>query len=112
MLDVILGAIVEVTNTPPPPKITPAIVRAETHKIAVSRGYSDREWMCLDLIIKRESNYRHKAVNGSHYGIGQVRGMKHGTGYKRQINKVLEYIDSRYGTACKAYKFHKLHNWY
>jgi hypothetical protein len=91
---------------------SPAGIRKLTRAKATSRGYTDREWQCLDLIIQRESKYRLTAVNGSHYGIGQVRGMKHGTGAQRQIQRVLDYIEHRYGTACKAYAFHKKHRWY
>lgn len=91
---------------------SPDGLRKLTHTKAVSRGYTDREWQCLDLIIKRESHYRHTAVNGSHYGIGQMRGMKHGTGPIRQIERVLDYIQHRYSTACEAYAFHKKHGWY
>ena len=109
MHDVILGALIEVISKP---DNSPSAIRAQTKTMAVSRGYTDREWQCLDLIIKRESNYRLKAVNGSHYGIGQIRGMKHGTGAKRQIERVLEYIQHRYGSACNAYKHHRKHRWY
>ena len=91
---------------------TPDGIRKLTHIKATSRGYTNRQWQCLDLIIKRESNYRLTAVNGSHYGIGQVRGMKHGTGAQRQIEQILKYINHRYGTACNAYAFHKKHRWY
>ena len=108
MYDVILGAIVETTQK----DITPDLVRKETHNAATSRGYNNREWQCLDLIIKRESHYRHNAKNGSHYGIGQIRGMKPGTGYKHQIKRILDYIDKRYKTACNAYKHHKQNGWY
>ena len=101
-----------VDNLPSPVDNSPSAIRKLTHKKATSRGYSDREWQCLDLIIKRESHYRHTAVNGSHYGIGQLRGMKHGTGPKRQIERVLDYIQHRYKTACKAYAHHKKHRWY
>lgn len=106
MHDVILAAVIEVIDQ------SPAAIRKQTHQAATSRGYTDREWQCLDLIIKRESNYRVKAVNGSHYGIGQIRGMKHGTGAKHQIQRVLDYIAHRYGTACEAYKHHKKKGWY
>jgi len=91
---------------------TPDGIRKLTKIKATSRGYTDRQWQCLDLIIKRESHYRLTAVNGSHYGIGQVRGMKHGTGAQTQIRRVLDYIEHRYGTACKAYAHHKQHRWY
>lgn len=91
---------------------SPSSIRKLTHLKATSRGYTDRQWQCLDLIIQRESHYRLTAVNGSHYGIGQVRGMKHGTGAKRQIERILEYIEHRYTTACKAYEHHRKHGWY
>lgn len=91
---------------------SPDGIRKLTRIKATSRGYSNREWQCLDLIIKRESHYRLTAVNGSHYGIGQVRGMKHGTGAQTQIRIILDYIEHRYGTACKAYAHHKKHRWY
>lgn len=91
---------------------SPDGIRKLTHTKATSRGYTDHQWQCLDLIIKRESHYNLTAVNGSHYGIGQVRGMKPGTGAKRQIERILDYIQHRYTTACEAYAFHKKHGWY
>ena len=91
---------------------SPDGIRKLTHTTAISRGYTDRQWQCLDLIIKRESHYRLKAVNGSHYGIGQLRGMKHGTGAKHQIDRILKYIEHRYDNACNAYKHHRKHGWY
>lgn len=101
-----------VDNSPSLVDNSPDAVRKQTHLAATSRGYTNREWQCLDLIIKRESHYRHNAVNGSHYGIGQLRGMKHGTGYKHQIKRVLDYIQHRYNTACNAYQHHIKHGWY
>ena len=62
------------------------------------------EFECYVELIHRESTWNHKAKNGSHYGLGQMRS----TWYKdlsprKQIKAHLRYLDHRYeGSACKA----------
>jgi Transglycosylase SLT domain len=109
MLDTLLGGLVEITLNSPPTQI-----RAAAHTSARAIGYDNRQWQCLDTIIRQESNWRPKAQNkhSSAYGIGQMLKMKPGTHPQTQIDRVLAYVRKRYGTACKALQFHNKHRWY
>jgi hypothetical protein len=72
------------------------------------------EFVCFHKIITKEnSQWSHKARNGSHYGLGQMRS----TWYRdldpyKQIDATIAYIKKRYGTNCKAWAFHGKHGWY
>ena len=75
---------------------------------AHSQIVKDSEYQCFYKLITKESNWRVNAVNGSHYGLGQMRNVK----YKNldgftQIRWTLKYIKGRYQTPCKAWAFHK-----
>lgn len=99
-----------------------AIVRASrSHARIVMKGYgwmSTREWRCLDTLWTRESNWRAKAynkikVNGKHAGgIPQILGLDPKTPMPIQVKKGLDYIDSRYGSPCKALRFWDTKHWY
>lgn len=81
--------------------------------LLASRGQSRSEYICLEKIWQRESNWNPKADNphSSAYGIAQMLGeTSHDPA--RQIVKGLKYIESRYGTACKAWAFWRVHHWY
>jgi hypothetical protein len=73
-----------------------------------------REWQCLKSLWTRESRFDNYAKNqrgSSAYGIAQLlREKDHRSEY--QILRGLKYIDSRYGSPCKAYKFFLRHNYY
>ncbi len=61
------------------------------------------EFQCFNWLIYKESRWNYKAVNGSHYGLGQMRS----TWYRdlspqRQIKASIKYIFHRYGDSCKA----------
>jgi hypothetical protein len=86
---------------------TPSIYQA----YARARVSSD-QWPCLRTLVQRESSWRPTAVNGSHYGLFQMRGMKHGTGWKHQIVRGLDYIDYRYGSPCAALAHSNAKGWY
>jgi hypothetical protein len=64
-----------------------------------------KEMKCLNTLWTRESNWRPNAVNGSHYGIPQLRNkkIKDRDGFT-QIDWGLRYIDHRYKTPCNALK--------
>lgn len=87
-------------------------VREVAYHSARSRGYTLTQWRCLDLIIYKESRWNPKAVNGSHYGLGQIRNLKPGTPYKKQLTRIFEYINHRYKTPCVALAHHKRYGWY
>ena len=73
-----------------------------------------REWECLKSLWTRESRFDNYAKNrqgSSAYGIAQLlREKDYRSEY--QILRGLKYIDSRYGSPCKAYKFFLRNNYY
>ena len=73
----------------------------------------DSQYQCFYKLITKESNWRVNAVNGSHYGLGQMRNVRYKTldGYK-QVDWTLAYIKARYQTPCKAWEFHKVKGYY
>jgi len=73
----------------------------------------DSQYQCFYKLITKESNWRVNAVNGSHYGLGQMRNVKYKTldGFK-QVDWILAYIKNRYQTPCKAWEFHKVKGYY
>jgi hypothetical protein len=75
---------------------------------------SYKEFVCLEKLWTKESNWRYKAKNkqSSAYGIPQLLKMKETNPYK-QIDLGLRYIDKRYkGSPCKALAHHKKKGWY
>ena len=72
-----------------------------------------REYLCSKEIIRKESNFRTDARNGSHYGLAQGRSRYLATAtYTQQLHWYIKYIRARYGDGCVALKHHKIHNWY
>jgi hypothetical protein len=73
-----------------------------------------REWTCLKSLWTFESRFDNYAKNrqgSSAYGIAQLlREKDHRSEY--QILRGLKYIDTRYGSPCKAYKFFLRNNYY
>jgi hypothetical protein len=82
---------------------------------AHSRIMNWQEMKCFDTLITKESNWRINAINGSHYGLGQMRNIKYRNldGY-RMIDWTLRYIDHRYqGKICNGALAHwKKHGWH
>ena len=75
---------------------------------------SYKEFVCIEKLWTKESNWRSKAKNkhSSAYGIPQLLNMKETNPYK-QIDLGLKYIDKRYkGSPCKALSHHKKRGWY
>jgi hypothetical protein len=75
---------------------------------------SYKEFVCLEKLWTKESNWRYKAKNkqSSAYGIPQLLNMKETNPYK-QIDLGLKYIHKRYkGSPCKALVHHKKRGWY
>jgi hypothetical protein len=73
-----------------------------------------KEWHCLKSLWTRESRFDNYAKNrqgSSAYGIAQLlREKDYRSEY--QILRGLKYIDSRYGSPCKAYNFFLKRNYY
>ena len=74
---------------------------------------------CYNYLIIRESNWNYKAVNGSHYGLGQMKNPKVKTLTAReQILWHMRYIGSRYGyvnnepNACMAAEHLDRYGWH
>jgi hypothetical protein len=72
-----------------------------------------QEFQCYNWLIYKESRWNHKARNGSHYGLGQMRS----TWYrdlspKRQIDAHIKYIRHRYADACDALHHLETKGWH
>ena len=84
--------------------IKPTPVNADMNvKLYAYNLLSWDEFQCFNWLIFKESRWNHKAVNGSHYGLGQMRS----TWYRDlspqgQIKASIKYIRHRYGDSCKA----------
>jgi hypothetical protein len=86
------------------------------------RGWSDRQWRCLDRLWTRESNWNHLARNRSSgaYGIPQAlpgakmrsAGDDWRSSAATQIKWGLAYIARRYGTPCAAWDHAEATGWY
>ena len=80
---------------------------------AHSRIISMEQFSCFDSLIHKESSWRVKARNKSHYGLGQMKNAKYGRldGF-RQIDWSIRYIKDRYGSMCNAWRFFQKHNYH
>lgn len=106
---VLLGVLCIVSTTPA--EANPNIDNLKLY--AHSRIVDYKEFQCFNKIITKESNWRINAVNGSHYGLGQMRNKKYRTldGFT-MIDWTLRYIKGRYSTPCKAWAFHQKRNYF
>jgi len=66
------------------------------------------EFKCFHELISKESNWNINAINGSHYGLGQMKSKHYRNldGY-RQIDASIKYIRGRYQSPCNALTFFK-----
>ena len=106
---VLLGALCIVGTTP-----AEATTRTDYLKLyAHSRVINYEQFICLSKIIYKESRWNPQAINGSHYGLGQMRS-KHYRNLDpyRQIDGTILYIKGRYGSMCKAWEFHRVKGYY
>jgi len=81
---------------------------------AHSRIVNWQEFKCFEKLITKESNWRINAINGSHYGLGQMRNplYRNLDGF-RMIDWSLRYIDHRYqGSSCKAFAHWQKRGWH
>lgn len=95
-------------------------------KVADSKAYAqdvvlawaDNQYLCLEKLWTKESNWRPEAYNkvkvmGKNAGgIPQILGMSTQTPAPQQIDRGFAYIMHRYGTPCMAWKHHKKKGWY
>jgi len=75
---------------------------------AHSRIVNYEQFQCFNQLITKESQWNINAVNGSHYGLGQMRNPKYKKldGYS-MIDWSIRYIKGRYGSMCNGYRFFK-----
>jgi hypothetical protein len=81
-------------------------------------AWHHNQWLCLDKLWTKESNWRHEAYNDVKVmgknagGIPQILGLSPDTNPTEQIDRGLDYISHRYGTPCQAWKFWQKNGWY
>ena len=85
----------------------------ELRLYAHSRIVEYKQFICFNKLINAESNWRIDAINGSHFGIGQMKNPKYRNldGY-RQVDWSLKYIKNRYSTPCIAWTFFEENRWH
>lgn len=105
-------------TTPEPIKATMEQKKANkmlARKIAwAGYGWKGKEWVCLDRIFYKEAKYDHLAKNqsgSSAFGIGQ-RLKEKSKDPMIQLLHTYKYIQHRYETPCKAWRFHTIRNYY
>ena len=106
---VLLGVLCVVGTTP-----AQAVTEIDNLKLyAHSRLINYEQFQCLNKLITAESNWRINAINGSHYGLGQMRNKSYRNldGY-RQIDWTIRYINGRYGSMCNAYRHWQKKGWH
>ena len=101
---VLLGALCIVGTTPAEANQNIDQYKLYTH----SRIINYEQFICLSKIIYKESRWNPLAINGSHYGLGQMRSKQYrNLDPYRQIDATILYIKGSYGSMCKACEFHK-----
>ena len=80
---------------------------------AHSRIIDYKEFQCFNILITKESNWRVNAINGSHYGLGQMRNTKYRDldGF-RQIDWSIRYNIHRYKSHCNTLKHFLAKGWH
>ena len=103
------------------PKITVReweVADSKAYAQDVVLAWADNQYLCLDKLWTRESNWRPNAYNkvkvmGKNAGgIPQILGLSTQTPAPKQIDRGFAYIMHRYGTPCMAWKFHQQKGWY
>ncbi|MGH3379147.1 MAG: lytic transglycosylase domain-containing protein [Actinoallomurus sp.] len=90
--------------------------------LLAGRGWSERQWSCLDRLWRRESHWNHRARNhgSGAYGIPQAlpavkmrsAGLDWRSSAATQITWGLGYIARRYGSPCAAWGHSEAAGWY
>ena len=85
-------------------------------------AWEHNQWLCLDKLWTKESNWRHEAYNKQPVyqngikrhagGIPQILGLSPDTNPTEQIDRGIDYIIHRYSTPCMAWKFWQKNGWY
>jgi len=99
----------------PSPTWASSVTSKDNYKLYLhSRIVSDSQYQCAYKLYMKESRFDSKAVNGSHYGIPQMRNkkLKYLDGFT-QIDWGIRYNQARYkGDWCLAYKHFKDKGWH
>ena len=110
---VLLAALCVVSTTPAnaTKDVTTSIDSLKLY--AHSRIINYKEFQCFNILITKESNWRINAINGSHYGLGQMRNTKYRNldGF-RQIDWSIRYNIHRYKTHCNTLKHFLTKGWH
>lgn len=106
---------------------TPEAAKAIAKRRLSLYGWAQAEFKCLEQMWTKESNWRWMAQNKQHVyqvrdgkrvrlyagGIPQILGLDaKTTPMPEQIRKGLDYIESRYDTPCRAWRFWQSNNYY
>jgi hypothetical protein len=78
-------------------------------------NWNNDEWVCLDELVNRESEWNMSAnnPNSSAFGLFQVLKTPEDSTIEEQVKAGIKYLDSRYdSSACKALRHHDRKNWY
>lgn len=103
------------------PKITVrewVVADSKAYAQDVVLAWADNQYLCLEKLWTKESNWRQKAYNkvkvmGKNAGgIPQILGLDPNTPAPLQIDRGFAYIMHRYGTPCMAWKHHQRKGWY
>jgi len=99
----------------PSPTWASSITSTDNYKLYLhSRVIKDSQYQCAYSLYMKESRFDSRAVNGSHYGIPQLRNkkLKNLDGYT-QIDWGIRYIAHRYkGDYCLAWQHFKDKGWH
>ena len=99
----------------PSPTWASSVTSKDNYKLYLhSRVVKDSQYQCAYALYMKESRFDSRAVNGSHYGIPQLRNkkLKNLDGYT-QIDWGIRYIAHRYkGDYCLAWQHFKDKGWH
>jgi hypothetical protein len=115
---VLVVYICRVNPTPTPQVREWKVADSKAYAHDVVQSWADNQYLCLEKLWTKESNWRPEAYNkvkvmGKNAGgIPQVLGMSTQTPAPQQIDRGFKYIMHRYGTPCTAWKFHQKNGWY
>ncbi len=102
--------------------VSPSEAKAIGKAMVAEKGWGNDQWVCLENLWQKESNWNVTAANpsSSAYGIPQsLPGSKMAsvgadwrTNARTQITWGLGYIQGRYGTPCGAWSHSQAKGWY
>jgi hypothetical protein len=120
-LVLVIGLIDHSANRTEKKKITErewVVADSKAYAQDVILEWADNQYLCLEKLWTKESNWRPNAYNkvkvmGKNAGgIPQILGMSTQIPAPKQIDRGFKYIMHRYGTPCTAWKFHQKRGWY